>query len=77
MNEIINQIWTYDLEVLSCGQESNELDYKFPLQVRSANNIVQDISKGSTAQVEVVNFAFKLVVMLYLNLSIILYIWMR
>lgn len=69
MNEIINQIWTYDLEVLSCGQESNELDYKFPLQVRSANNIVQDISKGSTAQVEVVNFAFKLVVMLYLNLS--------
>lgn len=69
MNEIISQIWTYDLEILPCGQESNELDYKFPLQVRSANNIVQDIGKGSTAQVEVVNFAFKLVVMLYLNMS--------
>ena len=69
MNEIISQIWTYDLEILPCGQESNELDYKFPLQVRSANNIVQDIGKGSTAQVEVVNFAFKLVVMLYLNMA--------
>lgn len=69
MNEIISQIWTYDLEILPCGLESNELDYKFPLQVRSANNIVQDIGKGSTAQVEVVNFAFKLVVMLYLNMA--------
>jgi hypothetical protein len=69
MNEIISQIWTYDLEILPCGLESNDLDYKFPLQVRSANNIADDIADGSTAQIEVVNFAFILVVMLYLDMS--------
>lgn len=69
MNEIISQIWTYDLEILPCGLESNDLDYKFPIQVKSASNIVKDINDGSTAQVEIINFAFKLVVMLYLNMS--------
>lgn len=69
LNEVIAQVWTYDLEVLSCGLESGELDYKFPLQVRSAANIVPDISKGSTAQMEIVDFAYKLVSMLYLNLA--------
>ena len=43
MNEIISQIWTYDLEILPCGLESNDLDYKFPIQVKSASNIVKDI----------------------------------
>ena len=69
MNEIIAQIWTYDLEILPCGLDSGELDYKFPLHVKSALNEVNDVSEGSTAQIEVVNFAFKLVVMLYLNMS--------
>ena len=69
INSIIASVWTYDLAVLPCGMESEELDYKFPLQVRSVDNIVSDISKGSTAQREIVNFAFVLTVMLYLGLS--------
>lgn len=69
LNEVISQIWTYDLEVLPCGLESGELDYKFPLQVRSAENISPDVSKGSTAQREIVDFSFMLVSILYLNLK--------
>jgi len=69
MNEIIAQMWTYDMEVFPCGHESLELDYKFPLKVPSKDIHVFDIAKGSTAQKDVINFAFKLVVMLYLNMS--------
>lgn len=68
LNSIIASVWTYDLEVLPCGLDSGELDYKFPLQVAGGDNEIPDISKGSTAQREIINFAFQLTVMLYLNL---------
>lgn len=69
VNDIIERIWTYDLKVLPCTMESGDLDYKFPLYVRheGAENICPDISKGSEAQMEVVNLAFKLVIMAYLD----------
>lgn len=67
LNSIISSIWTYDLQVQACGMDSGELDYKFPM--KSGSDLeVSDISKGSTAQKEVINFAFQLTVMLYLNL---------
>lgn len=68
INEIISQIWTYDLYVLPCGIESGDLDYKFPLQVDSPNTICPDIGKASEGQKEIINFAFKMVVMLYLDM---------
>lgn len=69
MNSIIKAIWTYDLFILPCGLETGELDYKFPLQVRAADNFIVDIAKGSTAQKEIINFSFLLTVMLYLELE--------
>lgn len=69
MNEIIEQIWTYDLFVLPCGVESGELDYRFPLQVRTKDNQVPDVSKASDGQMEIIDFAFKVVAMIYLNLE--------
>jgi len=68
LNSIIGQIWTYDLLVLPCGLGGGELDYKFPMQVRSSDSVVEDIGSGSTGQMEVVDFAFKLIVMFYLKL---------
>lgn len=68
LNSIISSIWTYDLHVLACGMDSGELDYKFPLKSGTGPE-VPDISKGSTAQKEVIDFAFVLTVMLYLGLT--------
>ena len=69
LNSILASVWTYDLEILPCGLDSGELDYKFPLQADGGDNEIPDISKGSTAQREIINFAFQLTVMLYLNLT--------
>lgn len=68
MNEVISQIWTYDLRVMPCSLESGELDYKFPLKVMNERP-VSDIAKGSRAQTEVVDFAFKIVAMLYMDFT--------
>lgn len=71
INQVIATIWTYELKVLPCGLESGDLDYKFPLFVRheGEDNTAPDIAKGSEAQVEVVNLAFRLVTMVYLELE--------
>ena len=71
INQVIENIWTYDLKVQPCGLDGGDLDYKFPLFVKheGKENIAPDISKGSEAQVEVVNLAFRLVTMVYLGLE--------
>lgn len=69
LNQIIDGIWTYDLAIRPCGLNDGDLDYRFPLEIKGENNPVPDIAKGSTAQVEVVNLAFKLVAMMYLQLE--------
>lgn len=68
MNHVIGQIWTYDLEIRPCGLDSGGLDYKFPLIVKNHDLVVPDVSRGSSSQVDVVDFAFKLIVMVYLGL---------
>lgn len=69
LNSIIGSIWTYDMTVLSCGLDSGELDYKFPVQFAASDNTSPDVSKTSKGQMQVIDFAFHLTVMLYLNLT--------
>lgn len=69
LNSIVGSVWTYDMTVLSCGMDSSELDYKFPVQFAAADNVVPDIGKTSKGQRQVIDFAFQLTVMLYLNLT--------
>ena len=69
LNSIVGSIWTYDMTVLSCGLDSGELDYKFPVQFATADNVVPDVGKTSKGQRQVIDFAFQLTVMLYLNLT--------
>jgi len=66
VNLVISQIWTYDLRILPCGIGDGDLDYKFGLMVNGelAGLDVRD-SDASTGQLEVIDFAFKLVYMLY------------
>lgn len=72
MNHLIKKIWAYPLEIVPCGITDNfsvELDYKFPLMVQNKDNLVPDVSKGSSAMREVVDLAFKVVSMKYLGLA--------
>ena len=70
MNATVAKVWTYDLEILPCGIDSGELNYKFPLQIRGEDeNTVSDINMGSDSQQGIINLAFRLLVLKYLNLK--------
>ncbi len=69
MNRIINQIWTYPLQIKPCGFESGELDYKFPMLVGTDTTPVADSALGSGAQKDIINFAFKLAVIVFKNMQ--------
>lgn len=72
MNTIIRKTWSYPLEVIPCGMNEDggvELDYRFPLVVQTKDNIMPDVSKGSSGMKEIVDLSFKIVAMKYLGLS--------
>lgn len=69
INKIINAVWTYEMQVLPCPVESEKLTYKFPIYFSATDVSTPDIAKSSAAQKGIVDFAFKLVVMVYLGLS--------
>lgn len=65
LNSVIAAIWAHDFVILPCSISEGELDYKFPLQIKSPQNRAPDISEGSKAQQQAVNLAFQFAVMLY------------
>ncbi len=70
MNSLIKKVWTYPMEVKSCELSDDnavELDYKFPIW--TTNNPAPDVSKGSTGMIEMINLAFKIVALKFLNLQ--------
>lgn len=69
MNGIIKQVWTYDLEIMACGMDDEELDFKFPVSVNHSDKPILDISQTSSSQIDIFNFSFRLVVMLYLEME--------
>lgn len=75
MNSFIKRVWSYPLQVVPTGynsedgEQSAELDYKFKMIVGDHNNVVPDVSKGSDGIMEVVNLAFKITAIHYLHLS--------
>lgn len=69
VNAVIAEIWTYPMEVLPSQVEKDELDYKFPLDVNNGAVTAPDISRGSASQRDIVDFAFKLLVMKFMGLE--------
>lgn len=69
MNIIINKVWEHSMELLPCDVNSDGLTYKFPLRINDKPYGPADGSKGSNSQISIVNFAFKIVVMVYLGLD--------
>lgn len=67
INLICKEIWEYRLELKMCHMDNGQLDYTFPLIVE--NEIVSDIKEGSTAQTDIIDFAFVMVMRQYLNIN--------
>jgi DNA repair exonuclease SbcCD ATPase subunit len=72
MNVIIGKVWSYPLIVKTCVWEENgtiDLDYKFPFNVDDGERDIKDVSMGSSGILEIVDLAFRLTAMQYLNLG--------
>jgi len=69
MNAIIARVWTYDLEIQPSKVDKDRLDYRFPLIVGGGEKSTPDIKDGSGSQVDIVDFAFRLLVMKFLKLE--------
>lgn len=69
MNAIIRQIWSTPLEVMPCGFDDNaELNYVFPVVVNEDDSHpVSDVKDCSDGQIEIIDFAFKVVALLQLG----------
>ncbi|QVD49383.1 hypothetical protein LUCX_313 [Xanthomonas phage vB_XciM_LucasX] len=69
LNSIIASIWTYGMKVISCGLDTGELDYKFPVEFETHDNRPVDVSKTSKGQRQVIDLAFQLTAMLYMDFT--------
>lgn len=69
VNAVIEEVWTYPMEVLPSKVEKEELDYKFPLKVAGGAVMAADIELGSDSQLEMVNFAFRIAAIKFLGLE--------
>ena len=68
INDVVSDIWTTDLEILTCDIDSNDVTCKFPLSVNNGFLITPDIAESSAGQKDVINFAFRMVIAQYLGL---------
>lgn len=68
LNAVISSIWEYDMTVMPCVMENGDLNYKFPID-NNDGPPRGDISQGSTGQQDVIDFAFVLTVLMYLDLG--------
>lgn len=67
VNTVIDEIWTYPMEVLPSKMDRDDLDYKFPLRVANGAVEAADIDLGSDSQREVVNHAFQMTIMKFMG----------
>lgn len=69
MNDLIADVWTYDMKIGLCTVEDGDLNYKFPLDVMNKTMETKDIKEASKGQKEMIDQAFKIVAQLNLPLE--------
>jgi DNA repair exonuclease SbcCD ATPase subunit len=67
VNTVIEDVWTYPMEVLPSKMDRDDLDYKFPLSVGNGAVEPTDIDLGSDSQREIVNFAFRVALLKFMG----------
>jgi len=68
MNEIINSIWTYEINILPCDTMSGDLTFRFPVKLGTRKEPIPDVIKGSSAIREIIDVAFKITAMEFLDM---------
>ena len=63
MNNIIKSVWTYPMEILPCRNKKGDLDWYFPVKIMDGEDS-DDINNLSSSQSDIVNHAFKRLIML-------------
>ena len=67
LNQVLQSVWSYPIRVLPCGLEDGDLNYLFPVEQFDSQYVSRDVSKCSEGQQDIINFAFKLALVEYLN----------
>ena len=63
VNEHIAMVWTYPMEIDAVLETGATLTCKLPISINNEPNLDGDIADGSTGQVSMIDFTFKLVLM--------------
>ena len=67
MNDIINEVWSYPMYILPSDIDGDDLTFKFPVGINNVKTI-PDISKGSSGIRDIIDLAFKIVAIEYLDM---------
>lgn len=67
MNDVINQVWSYEIKIEPCDINDSDLTFRFPVKINGVKSI-KDVSKGSSGIKDIIDLAFKIVAMEYLDL---------
>lgn len=68
MSRYIDRVWSYPMRVMPCDLTEGDLDYTFPVQMKTHPEPVPDVRKGSKAQRAIFNLMFRLTAYKALNL---------
>lgn len=70
MNALLGKIWTYPMMILPCGIDHGELTYRFPVAFPDEEDYrTADVSETSSAQSDIIDFVFKLTLLIYLRIE--------
>lgn len=70
VNDIIAEVWTHPMELLIGKPNDTDLSYEFPIRLHDSDDyIVPDAKAGSDGQRKIIDFAFQITAMFYLNLN--------
>lgn len=69
MNQTVNAIWTYPVDIQPCTIDSGGLNYLFPVMMPTRRSSPDDVSECSKGQREVIDFAFQVAVYRCLELD--------
>jgi DNA repair exonuclease SbcCD ATPase subunit len=71
MNHIIAKVWSYPMVIQTCEIDADsgvDLDYKFAVKVGDDELLSPDVSKVSKGQKEIIDLAFLMVAMTYMDM---------
>lgn len=61
LNRFLSEMWEYEMEILPCRLDRDEIDYKFPVRLQNDSSLRKDIVETSKGQLHVIDLVIRLV----------------